>query len=385
MGKRSTIGLALGLSVVMLLGVSPLTLAALSKRAMQTAVTLYRQGEYQQALQRFESLQKETPADGRPLYYQALCLVQLGQLQEAHKRYRSVTILYPNSDAATYAQRGLKMLAALQQPDPELALDAPPPPSSFLSQAEEAETAPNLAQYQDTPENREAAWQRRQTEAAYQQLAVYGPVNPENPIPLRPVTPISPQADQRPWETPGQSATASTSAPGYLPANSPNASNYSGGIRPSDVGMAPQQQQARQAAYANQTYPPPSQAPQQLPYPQPGNAQQGYGNPPASPYGQPPNTPPVNGMMPANPMQTNTMPTMPMQNPMMLMMMMNQGQGGNGGGGMGNMGWMLPMMMQGQGAGGMGQQDMNPELMKQMMMNSMMGSMDFGMNSGNDR
>jgi tetratricopeptide (TPR) repeat protein len=132
--RLNAFGLAFVLVMVCLFSPSLNSWATPSRQALQPALQLYRQGQYQQALQQFNQLAQTHKEDGRPVYYQALCLVQLGRLQEAQKRYQQVTLLYPNTETALAAHKGLKLLASSY--GGSAPLDPPPAPSgSVLLQA----------------------------------------------------------------------------------------------------------------------------------------------------------------------------------------------------------------------------------------------------------
>lgn len=110
--------------------------AALSDSDLASAVRQYRNGTYDEALNRFKNLGDKHPDDARPLYYQALCQVQLGHFEEAEKLYRSVVLLFPQSQAADFARQGLTLIQSIPgvAPTTTATLDRPARPATFMSQ-----------------------------------------------------------------------------------------------------------------------------------------------------------------------------------------------------------------------------------------------------------
>jgi Tetratricopeptide repeat len=386
--KPGWLGLLMVVAVTSSMAVS--SWAGVSKQALQPALQLYRQGQYQQALQQFKQLAHAHKEDGRPVYYQALCLVQLGRLQEAQKRYQQVTLLYPNTEMALAAQKGLKLLASSGGVTGSV-LDPPPAPPAALARYPGSNSA------------------RSNTTGSVAVAPAFA-FHPLNSTPL-----AEPNASPAATQNAGFTLFQQQASPSQL---SSSASSFTTGasIRPSDVGLAPSATSSLPSTYG----PPPSPVapttayganvnpynnpPYTMPYtmPQggaysqfPQGAQQGaqQGEPQGAmaypvqtqaPF-QPPWILPASGTVAAYPPQPNPMMNPMAMNPMMnnpAMMMMNL-MGNGGGNDNGNaMGWMMPMMMQGGGMPGV-EGNPDPEVMKQLMMNSVMGKMDFGMSGSN--
>lgn len=112
----------------------------------EQAITLYRQGHYQQAAAQLEPLHQAHPEDAKLTYYLAISYAQLGRTPQAKALYEEVLLLDPNGPAAPLAKQGLSYLPT--QPPLDL-----PPKLQAASPSVQPSTASVQNPSQPTPEN----------------------------------------------------------------------------------------------------------------------------------------------------------------------------------------------------------------------------------------
>lgn len=350
--RQKSTKLALGLMAIIWLGMPGLWSAGWAYApapAFEKGVKLYRAGQFSSAGRHFDQLTAQHPDDSRVLYYDAITQVQLKQYERARQLYLRIVNLDPYGPAAPLARKGLAYLPSSAQAP--IGLDHPPQvaqtPTAKPSDFQTVE--PMVGMRPDDAPRDSRAYASRAPVAG---LVGSAPVV----LPARPVVPEVAASPVKPTES-GPTWMQSMQEKLHL-------SRDKSGPQPMKPSVAPAFSTAVTPAMVNPAL--------------------------SSPAGQTPTAINSSSMNPAmaNPMAGMDPQAMQQQmQTMMMMQMMNGMSGGNNNGG-NNMNWMMNPMMGGMGGGmngmgGMGQMD--PAVMKEMMMNQMMSGMsDLGGSSNKE-
>ena len=101
--------------VLMLAGASVTGVQAAAKNDLNTAISMYKAGNYSGSIQYLEPLLSKDPSNAVAHYYMALANVQAGRVEEAINHYDSVIQLNTQETLVRYATRGKLCLEDAEQ------------------------------------------------------------------------------------------------------------------------------------------------------------------------------------------------------------------------------------------------------------------------------